>query len=209
MRKQKVLFLCTQNSARSQMAEGFLRHLAGDRFEVYSAGIDPTGEIHPCAVEAMWEVGIDISDQYPKGLRTYLGKEFFNYLIIVCARAEERCPKTFPGVGTRFSWIFEDPRREEDIPYDSMLERFRKVRDEIELKIKDWLEHPEEELAKLRAERESERAERMRAARSAREQRTELEALLQRPQRSHPTSAAATRHAPLLGSREHAIRGLA
>jgi arsenate reductase (thioredoxin) len=209
MRKQKVLFLCTQNSARSQMAEGFLRHLAGDRFEVYSAGIDPTGEIHPCAVEAMWEVGIDISDQYPKGLRTYLGKEFFNYLIIVCARAEERCPKTFPGVGTRFSWIFEDPRREEDIPYDSMLERFRKVRDEIELKIKDWLEHPEEELAKLRAERESERAERMRAARSAREQRTELEALLQRPQRSHPTSAAATRHAPLLGSREYAIRGLA
>jgi arsenate reductase len=79
------------------MAEGFLRHLAGDRFEVYSAGIDPTDEIHPCAVEAMSEVGIDISEQYPKGLRTYLGKEFFNYLIIVCARAEERCPKTFPG----------------------------------------------------------------------------------------------------------------
>ena len=62
MRKQKVLFLCTQNSARSQMAEGFLRHLAGDRFEVYSAGIDPTDEIHPCAEEAMGEVGIDISD---------------------------------------------------------------------------------------------------------------------------------------------------
>jgi arsenate reductase (thioredoxin) len=209
MRKQKVLFLCTQNSARSQMAEGFLREMAGDRFEVYSAGIDPTGEIHPCAVEAMGEVGIDISYQYPKGLRTYLGKEFFNYVIIVCARAEERCPKTFPGVGTRFSWIFEDPRREEDIPYDSMLERFRKVRDEIELKIKDWLERPEEELAKLRAEREHEREERLRAARRAREQRTELEALLQRPQRSHPTSAASTRHAPLLGSREQAIRGLA
>ena len=69
MRKQKVLFLCTQNSARSQMAEGFLRHLAGDRFEVYSAGIDPTDEIHPCPVEAMSEVGIDISEQYPKGAR--------------------------------------------------------------------------------------------------------------------------------------------
>jgi Low molecular weight phosphotyrosine protein phosphatase len=98
-RKQKVLFLCTQNSARSQMAEGFLRHLAGDRFETYSAGIDPTPEIHPCAVEAMSEIGIDISEQYPKGLRTYLGKMGLNYLIIVCARAEERCPKTFPGVG--------------------------------------------------------------------------------------------------------------
>ena len=154
MRKQKVLFLCTPNSARSQMAEGFLRHLAGDRFEVYSAGIDPTAEIHPCAIEAMREVGIDISEQYPKGLRTYMGKMGFNYLIIVCARAEERCPKTFPGVGTTFSWIFEDPRREEDIPYDSMLERFRKVRDEIELKIRGWLEHPEEDLRKLREERE-------------------------------------------------------
>jgi arsenate reductase (thioredoxin) len=167
MRKQKVLFLCTQNSARSQMAEGLLRHLAGDSFEAYSAGIDPTDEIHPCAVEAMSEVGIDISDQYPKGLRTYLGKMGFNYLIIVCARAEEKCPKTFPGVGATFSWVFEDPRRDEEIPYDSMLERFRKVRDEIELKIKDWLEHPEQELKKLREERERERRERLAAARTA------------------------------------------
>ena len=97
MRKQKVLFLCTQNSARSQMAEGFLRDLAGDRFEVYSAGLGATDEVHPCAVEAMREAGIDISDQRPKGLKTYMGKEYFNCLIIVCARAEERCPKTFPG----------------------------------------------------------------------------------------------------------------
>ena len=164
MRKQKVLFLCTQNSARSQMAEGFLRHLAGDRFEVMSAGIDPTPEIHPCAIEAMREVGIDISEQYPKGLRTYLGKMGFNYLIIVCARAEERCPKTFPGVATTFSWIFEDPRREEDIPYASMLERFREVRDEIELKLRDWLEHPEHELGKLKEERERERRERVAAS---------------------------------------------
>jgi arsenate reductase (thioredoxin) len=165
MRKQKVLFLCTQNSARSQMAEGFLRHLAGDRFEVYSAGIDPTDEIHPCAVAAMGEVGIDISEQHPKGLSTYLGKMGFNYLIIVCARAEERCPKTFPGVDTTFSWIFEDPRRDEEIPYDSMLERFRIVRDEIELKIRDWLEHPEQELRKLNEQRERERRERLAAAR--------------------------------------------
>lgn len=164
-KKLKVLFLCTQNSARSQMAEGFLRHYGGDGFEAYSAGIEPTDEIHPCAVEAMREVGIDISEQYPKALGTYFGKMSFNYLAIVCARAEERCPKTFPGVNIRFSWIFEDPRSDESLPYDSMLERFRKVRDEIELKVKNWLEHPEAELAKLREERERERKERMEAAR--------------------------------------------
>ena len=191
MRKRKVLFLCTQNSARSQMAEGLLRHLAPGRFEVMSAGIDPTDEIHPCAVEAMSEIGIDISDQYPKGLRTYLGKEFFNYLIIVCARAEERCPKTFPGVGTTFSWVFEDPRRDEEIPYDSMLERFRVVRDEIELKIKDWLEHPEKELSKLREEREQERRERLAAARrEADEHAQRLEGLSQDIQERHHSPAS-------------------
>ncbi len=163
IRKQKVLFLCTQNSARSQIAEGLLRHLAGDRFEVMSAGLEATDEVHPCAVEGMREVGIDISGQRPKGLSTYMGKEYFNYLIIVCARAEKNCPKTFPGVGTTFSWIFEDPRRDEDLPYDSMLERFRVVRDQIELKIRGWLERPEEDLKRLREERERERRERLEA----------------------------------------------
>lgn len=157
MRKQKVIFLCTQNSARSQMAEGLLKHLAGDRIEAYSAGISPTDEIHPCAVEAMREIGVDISDQHPKGLKTYMGKMGFNYLIIVCARAEEECPKTFPGVGTTFSWIFDDPRSDESLPYDSMLDRFREIRDQIEVKIKEWLENPEEE---LRLQREQERRQR-------------------------------------------------
>jgi len=163
MKKQKVLFLCTQNSARSQIAEGLLGHLAGDRFEAYSAGLDPTDEIHPCAIEAMKEVGIDISGQSPKGLKEYMGKQTFNYLIIVCERAEERCPKTFPGVGTTFSWIFEDPRRDEDLPYDSMLERFRVVRDQIEIRMRAWLEQPEAELKRLREERERERRERLEA----------------------------------------------
>ena len=163
MKKQKVLFLCTQNSARSQMAEGLLRHLGGDRFEAYSAGLDPTDEVHPCAVEAMKEDGIDISGQSPKGLKEYMGKQTFNYLIIVCERAEERCPKTFPGVGTTFSWIFEDPRRDEDLPYDSMLERFRVVRAEIEIRMRGWLEQPEAELKRLREERERERRERLEA----------------------------------------------
>ena len=145
MRKQKVLFLCTQNSARSQMAEAFLRHYAGDRFEAYSAGCAPTEEIHPYAVQAMDEVGIDMGDQYPKGLRTYMGKVGFNYSIIVCARAEKDCSKTFPGVGMRFVWVFDDPRGE-DVTEGEMLETFREVRDEIEAKILYWIEQPEEEL---------------------------------------------------------------
>jgi arsenate reductase len=167
VRKQKVLFLCTQNSARSQMAEALLRQHGGDRFEVYSAGCNVGEEVHPYAVEVMEEVGIDVSDQYPKGLRIYLGKVGFNYSIIVCARAEKGCPKTFAGVGTRLIWIFDDPRGE-DVPEDERLNKFRDVRDEIELKIKGWLEHPEEELAQLKAERERERLERLRAQRESR-----------------------------------------
>lgn len=164
MRKQKVLFLCTQNSARSQMAEALLREHGGDRFEAYSAGCRVAEEIHPHAVAVMEEAGVDISDQYPKGLRTYMGKVGFNYSIIVCARAEKDCPKTFPGVGTRLVWLFDDPRGE-GVPEEERLEKFREVRDQIEQKILQWLEHPEEELAKLRAERERERQERLDAAR--------------------------------------------
>lgn len=162
--KARALFVCTHNSARSQIAEGMLRHLAGDRFEAFSAGTEAT-HVRPQAIEAMAEVGIDISEQYPKALKTYLGKQFFNYLVILCARAEEQCPKTFPEVGTRFSWVFDDPRRDEDLPYDSTLERFREIRDEIELKIRDWLDDPEQELRKLEEERERERRGRLEAAR--------------------------------------------
>jgi arsenate reductase (thioredoxin) len=122
-----------------------------------------------------------------QALSTYLGKMGFNYLIIACARAEERCPKNFPGVGTSFSWVFEDPRRDEEIPYDSMLERFRKVCDEIELKIRDWLEHPEQELRKLKEQRERKRRERLVAARrEADELAQRLEGLTQDgPERYH------------------------
>ena len=172
MRKQKVLFLCTHNSARSQMAEAFLRELAGERFEVYSAGCNPIGEVHPYTVEVMHEIGIDLQDQYPKGLRTYMGKMGFNYSIIVCARAEKDCPKTFPGVGTRLVWAFDDPRGE-DVPKAEMRDRFREIRDEIEHKIKEWLEHPEEELAKLTAERERQRKKRLEADRREADERVQ------------------------------------
>ena len=164
MRKQKVLFLCTQNSARSQMAEAFLREHTGDRFEAYSAGCEVSDEVHSHAVEVMEEVGIDISDQYPKGLRTYMGRVGFNYSIIVCARAEMNCLRTFPGVGTRLIWAFDDPRGE-DVSEEERLEKFREIRDEIEQKILDWLERPEKELQKLRDERERERRERIEAVR--------------------------------------------
>jgi arsenate reductase len=197
MRKQKVLFLCTQNSARSQMAEASLKHHAGDRFEAYSAGVNPGEGVHPYAVEAMREVGIDISEQYPKGLRTYMGKVGFNYSIIVCARVEKDCPKTFPGVGTRLIWLFDEPRCE-DVPEEEMLGKFREIRDEIQLKIKGWLEHPEAELTKLRAERE--RRERLEAAQRAREPRLELEVVPESSRRPHPTTSREALVAPGSGA---------
>jgi protein-tyrosine-phosphatase len=109
-------------------------------------------EIHPYAVQAMQEIGIDTSDQYPKGLRTYMGKMHFGYLIIVCARAEQDCPTIFPGVGHQFSWLFDDPGSP-DVPEEERLTKFREVRDQIEAKILDWLERPQDEIEKLKAQR--------------------------------------------------------
>ena len=97
----------------------------------------------------MDEIGIGMGEQYPKDLKTYMGKVGFNYSIIVCARAEMDFPKTFPGVGMRFVWIFDDPR-DEDVAEGQMLEKFREVRDEIENKILYWIEHPQEELREQR-----------------------------------------------------------
>ena len=105
MVKTKVLFLCTHNSARLQMAEGLLRNLAGDRFEVMSAGTEAT-HVRPLAIRAMDELGIDISGQESKLLERYLGKTF-DYVITVCDDANEACP-VFPGA-RRLHWSFEDP----------------------------------------------------------------------------------------------------
>ena len=158
------MFLCTQNSARSQIAEAFLRHHAGNQFEAHSAGCEAASEIHPYVDLVMAEVGIDTSEQHPKGLRTYMGKVGFNYSIVVCARAEKNCPKTFPGVGMRLVWAFDDPRGE-DVPEEERLEKFREVRDEIEQRLLDWLDDPDTELARLKEERERERRERLEAER--------------------------------------------
>jgi arsenate reductase (thioredoxin) len=99
MDKPKVLFLCTGNSARSQMAEAFLRYYAGDQFEIYSAGLEPK-EINPYTIKVMEEIGFDMSQHHSKAVKQYLGKELFGFIITVCDRAEMNCP-IFPGIAVR------------------------------------------------------------------------------------------------------------
>jgi arsenate reductase len=125
--KKRVLFLCTHNSARSQMAEGLLRHLASDRFEAMSAGTEAT-RVRPLAIRAMEEFGINISEQESKTLDRYL-QERFDYVITVCDDANESCP-FFPGTQSRLHWSFEDPSKAEGTE-EERLEVFRRVRDGI------------------------------------------------------------------------------
>ncbi len=136
MGQTRVLFLCTGNSARSQMAEAFLREYAGDRFEAHSAGLEPKG-INPLTVQVMDEDGVDISGQMSKGVETYLGKLHFHYLITLCDDAEKNCPATWPGVNQRLHWSFEDPGAFEGTP-QAKLAKFREVRDRIEAQVKMW-----------------------------------------------------------------------
>jgi len=135
MTKARILFLCTHNSARSQMAEGLLRHLAGDRFEVHSAGTE-AAHVRPLAIRAMGESGIDISGQESKTLEVYLGQPF-EYVITVCDEANEACP-FFPGAKNRLHWSFEDPSRA-DGSEEEQLAVFRRVRDEIRQRIEQEL----------------------------------------------------------------------
>ena len=135
MNKQRVLFLCTHNSARSQMAEGFLRSLAGDRFDVASAGTEAT-RVHPLARGAMAELGIDISGHTSKVVDELVDQPW-DYVITVCDAANESCP-VFPKKSSRLHWSFEDPSRATGSD-DQRLEAFRHVRDQIERRIADWI----------------------------------------------------------------------
>ena len=137
MPTQRVLFLCTGNSARSQMAEGFLRKYAGEHYEAHSAGLDPS-VVNPFTIQVMDEIGIDISNNKSKGIETYLGKVLFQTLITVCDHADKNCPTVWPGVNTRLHWSFEDPAAFEGTD-EEKLEKFRQIRDLIETKIKGWL----------------------------------------------------------------------
>ena len=135
--KKRVLILCTGNSARSQMAEGLLRHDAGERFEVESAGVAP-GSVRPEAIEAMNEIGIDISAHRSKSADEFTGQRF-DYIITVCDNAKETCP-VFPGSAERIHHSFEDPPPATVGDHDSRLEIFRRVRDEIRAWLREFFE---------------------------------------------------------------------
>ena len=135
MSKTRVLFLCTHNSARSQIAEGLLRHLAGDRFEAHSAGTEAT-HVRPLAVRALDEIGADISRQESKTLDSYL-QEPFDYVVTVCDSANEACP-VFHGAKERLHWSFPDPSQVTGTE-EERIGVFRAVRDEIRARIEEEL----------------------------------------------------------------------
>jgi arsenate reductase len=135
MTPRRVLFLCTHNSARSQMAEGFLRAFGGDRFRVESAGTEKT-HVNPLAIRAMSEVGIDLIGHQSKTLDRFLDTPW-DYVITVCDSANERCP-IFPRSAKRLHWSFADPSQATGSE-EERLQVFRRVRDEIGMRIRDWL----------------------------------------------------------------------
>jgi arsenate reductase (thioredoxin) len=130
--RKKVLILCTGNSARSQMAEGLLRHMSGDKFEVSSAGVAPT-HVRPEAIEVMREIGIDISGNRSKSVAEFAGWQF-DYVITVCDNANQQCPM-FPGKTKRIHWSIEDPAAVEG-DEEAKLTVFRRVRDELRSRLK-------------------------------------------------------------------------
>ena len=133
--KPRVLFICNGNACRSQMAEGFLRHYAGERFDVFSAGTQPVG-LNRDAVRVMAEAGIDISHHESKPIRPFLGQPF-QYVITVCQPSREACP-IFPGVLKRLQWTFDDPASAAGTEVER-LRVFRRVRDEIADHVRDFV----------------------------------------------------------------------
>jgi arsenate reductase len=137
MQKQSILVLCTGNSCRSQMAEGFLRKYKGDRYDVHSAGTEPKDRVHPLAVRVMREVGVDISAHRPKDVGEFLGKLALAHLLIVCDNANASCPRVWPGSLSRTFMPFDDPAHATGSD-DQVLAVFRRVRDEIDAAMKEW-----------------------------------------------------------------------
>ena len=119
------------------MAEALLKRYGGDAFDAYSAGLQPAG-INPFTIQAMEEIGIDMSLHSSKSVSQYMGKVHFGYMITVCSNAEKKCPAVFPGMGKRMHWPFEDPAALKGSDQDK-LAKFRQVRDQIEKQIKAWL----------------------------------------------------------------------
>src|ERR1039458_4400933 len=136
MVKPKVLFVCTQNSCRSQMAEGLLRHDARDLFEVFSAGTKPS-QVRPEAIAVMREIGIDISIHRSKSVEEFTGQHF-DYVITVCDNAQESCP-VFPALTTRIHWSIEDPAAVQGSEAQRF-EAFRRIRDELRKRLRDFIQ---------------------------------------------------------------------
>jgi len=134
-RRPSVLFLCTGNTARSQLAQVLLEHHAGERFEVKSAGLEP-GVLNPLTVQVLQEAGLPTDHLQPKGVKPLLGQHF-TYVITVCDRAEKNCP-IFPSVTYRLAWPFDDPAQAQGSE-EERLGVFRRVRDEIDAKVQAWL----------------------------------------------------------------------
>ena len=132
----KVLFLCTGNSCRSQMAEGLLRHLGKGAVEVASAGTEPK-EVHPDAIWSMREIGIDISSQCSKSLDPFLGQPF-DYCITLCDEAQQNCP-VFPGASQNLHWSIPDPAVAQG-PEEERMKVFHQVREDLEARIRRWLD---------------------------------------------------------------------
>ncbi len=137
MDKKRVLFICVHNSARSQMAEAFLKQMAGGRFEVESAGLEP-GKLNPAAVEVMKEIGIDISGNKTKSAFDFYkqGKQY-DYVITVCDESQSGACPVFPGKGGRLHWGFDDPAVFQGT-WEEKLEKTREVRDKIKRRIIEW-----------------------------------------------------------------------
>lgn len=139
--KPVVLFLCTRNSARSHMAEGWLRKLAGDRFLAASAGLDPN-VIHPMTIQVMEEVGISLDGHRSKSVAEYLGRVAVRHIFVVCEIAERNCPRIWPFGGELELWPFDDPAVPMDTEFEQRM-KFREVRDGIEQRIREWLDEQE------------------------------------------------------------------
>jgi len=131
--KKRVLILCTGNSARSQMAEGLLRHDAGDRFDVFSAGTKPT-QVRPEAIAVMQELGFDISDHGSKSVDAFAGQNF-DHVITVCDNAKASCP-VFPGTTKQIHWSFDDPAAVEG-SQEHRLAAFRRIRDDLRERLRE------------------------------------------------------------------------
>lgn len=139
MEKKKVIFLCVHNTARSQIGEALLRHHAGDRYEVVSAGMNTASEVHPLALQVLEEKGIDTQNLRSKSIQEFMGRHDFEHAIIVCRTMEEDCPSFNADARYIYRWIVDDPAAVTGSD-EEKLAAFRETRDKIEKRMQIWLE---------------------------------------------------------------------